>query len=102
MDVKKIEKISTFAGVVLLAMLAVFGILGCLELVFDIDYFASRRTADVWTVIPLITCVLIFCCFVVSTMLNVSRIASSVEKLVEKQDSVDNRVTGETVKEDNE
>jgi amino acid transporter len=102
MDVKKIEKISTFAGVVLLAMLAVFGILGCLELVFDIDYFASRRTADVWTVIPLITCVLIFCCFVVSTMLNVSRIASSVEKLVEKQDSGDNRVAGETVKEDNE
>ena len=102
MDVKKIEKISTFAGVVLLAMLAVFGILGCLELVFDIDYFASRRTADVWTVIPLITCVLIFCCFVVSTMLNVSRIASSVEKLVEKQDSGDNRVIGETVKEDNE
>lgn len=86
MDVKKIEKISTFAGVVLLAMLAVFGILGCLELVFDFDYFASRRTADVWTVIPLITCVLIFCCFVVSTMLNVSRIASSVEKIVEKQD----------------
>ena len=102
MDVKKIEKISTFTGVILLAMLAVFGILGCLELVFDIDYFASRRTADVWTVIPLITCVLIFCCFVVSTMLNVSRIASSVEKLVEKQDSGDNRVIGETVKEDNE
>lgn len=87
MDVKKIEKISTFAGVVLLALLAVFGILGCLELVFDIDYFASRRTADVWTVIPLITCVLIFCCFVVSTMLNVSRIASSVERLVVKQEN---------------
>lgn len=86
MDVKQIEKISTFTGVILLAMLAVFGVLGCLELVFDIDYFASRRTADVWTVIPLITCVLIFCCFVVSTMLNVSRIASSVEKIVEKQD----------------
>lgn len=88
MDVKQIEKISTFAGVVLLALLAVFGILGCLELVFDIDYFASRRTADVWTVIPLITCVLIFCCFVVSTMLNISRIASSVERLVEKQASI--------------
>ena len=87
MDVKKIEKISTYSGVILLALLAVFGILGCLELVFDIDYFASRRTADVWTVIPLITCVLIFCCFVVSTMLNISRIASSVERLVEKQAS---------------
>lgn len=86
MDVKQIEKISTYSGVVLLALLAVFGILGCLELVFDIDYFASRRTADVWTVIPLITCVLIFCCFVVSTMLNVSRIASSVERIVEKQE----------------
>lgn len=87
MDVKKIEKISTYSGVILLALLAVFGILGCLEIVFDIDYFASRRTADVWTVIPLITCVLIFCCFVVSTMLNISRIASSVERLVEKQAS---------------
>lgn len=87
MDVKKIEKISTYSGVILLALLAVFGILGCLEIVFDIDYFSSRRTADVWTVIPLITCVLIFCCFVVSTMLNISRIASSVERLVEKQAS---------------
>lgn len=87
MDVKQIEKISTYSGVVLLALLALFGILGCLELVFDIDYFASRRTADVWTVIPLITCVLIFCCFVVSTMLNVSRIASSVERIVEKQEA---------------
>lgn len=86
MNVKQIEKISTFTGVILLAMLAVFGVLGCLEIVFNIDYFASRRTADIWTVIPLITCVLIFCCFVVSTMLNVSRIASSVEKIVEKQD----------------
>ena len=81
MDVKKIEKISTFAGVVLLVMLAVFGIFGCLELVFDIDYFASHRTADVWTVIPLITCVLIFCCFLVSSMLNISSIAESVEKI---------------------
>ena len=86
MNVKQIEKISTFTGVILLALLAVFGVLGCLEIVFNIDYFASRRTADIWTVIPLITCVLIFCCFVVSTMLNVSRIASSVEKIVEKQD----------------
>ena len=101
MDVKKIEKISTFAGVVLLAMLAVFGILGCLELVFDIDYFASRRTSDVWTVIPLITCVLIFCCFVVSTMLNVSRIASSVEKLVDKQEHTCAQVTEQTAVEDN-
>ena len=47
---KKIEKISTFAGVVLLALLAVFGILGCFELVFDIDYLTSRRTDDIWTV----------------------------------------------------
>ena len=101
MDVKKIEKISTFAGVVLLAMLAVFGILGCLEMVFDIDYFASRRTADIWTVIPLITCVLIFCCFVVSTMLNVSRIALSVEKLVEKQESTSAKGTEEISRQDN-
>ena len=80
MNIKKIEKISTSAGVVL----AVFGILGCLELVFDIDFFVTARAADVWTVIPLITCVLIFCCFLVSTMLNVSRIANSVEVISNK------------------
>ena len=85
MDIKQIEKISTYSGVILLALLAVFGVLGCLEMVFDIDYFSSRRPADVWTVIPLITCVLIFCCFMVSTMLNVSRIAQSVENLSDRK-----------------
>ena len=81
MNNREIEKISTYAGVILLAMLAVFGILGCFELVFDINYFYTARAAEVWTVIPLITCVLIFCCFLVSTMLNISRIAQGVEVL---------------------
>lgn len=81
METKKIENISTNAGVILLAMLAVFGILGCLEIVFDIDFFYSRRAADIWTAIPLITCVLIFCCFLVSTMLNISRVAESLESM---------------------
>jgi hypothetical protein len=81
METKKIENISTNAGVILLAMLAVFRILGCIEIVFDIDFFCSRRAADIWTAIPLITCVLIFCCFLVSTMLNISRVAESLESM---------------------
>lgn len=89
MNIKKIEKVSTLAGVILLAMLAVFGILGCLELVFDIDFFLSRRTAEIWTVVPLITCVLIFCCFLVSAMLNISRIASSVERIADRDSQVE-------------
>ena len=83
MNKKKIEKISTAAGVILLAMLAVFGVLGCFELVFDVSYFYTARAADVWTVIPLITCVLLFCCFLVSTMLNISRMTESMETLAE-------------------
>ena len=51
MNKKKIEKISTAAGVILLAMLAVFGVLGCFELVFDVSYFYTARAAEVWTVI---------------------------------------------------
>lgn len=87
MDNKKIERISTTVGVILLALLAVFGILGCFEMVFDIDHFHSARSGSVWTVIPLITCVLIFCCFLVSTMLNVSRIAQSVEQMAMGKDA---------------
>ena len=83
MDIKKIEKISTSAGVVMLGALAIFGILGCLELVFDINFFVTARAADIWTVIPLITCVLIFCFFLVSTMLNISRVAESMESLAD-------------------
>ena len=83
MDKRKIEKVSTFAGVILLAMLAVFGILGCFELVFDIHFFYTARAADVWTVIPLITCVLLFCCFLVSTMLNISRMTESMETMAD-------------------
>ena len=81
MNNKAIERISTRAGVILLGMLAIFGVLGCFEIVFGFDYFHSRAAADFWTVIPLITCVLIFCCFLVSTMLNISRIAQGVEVL---------------------
>lgn len=92
MNNRGIEKISTWAGVILLALLAVFGILGCFELVFDIDFFYTARAAEVWTVIPLITCVLIFCCFLVSTMLNISRIAESVENISKRvsEETADN------------
>ena len=92
MNNRGIEKISTWAGVILLALLAVFGILGCFEIVFDIDFFSTARAAEVWTVIPLITCVLIFCCFLVSTMLNISRIAESVENISKRvsEETADN------------
>ena len=95
MDKRKIEKVSTSAGVILLAMLALFGILGCFELVFDINFFYTARAADVWTVIPLITCVLLFCCFLVSTMLNISRMTESMETLSD----VSKRVRTEVPKE---
>lgn len=95
MDKRKIEKVSTSAGVILLAMLAIFGILGCFELFFDINFFYTARAADVWTVIPLITCVLLFCCFLVSTMLNISRMTESMETLSD----VSKRVRTEVPKE---
>lgn len=85
MDIKKIEKVSTLTGVVLLTFLAIFGTLGCIESFTNVEIMrTSRRSNDIWTVIPLITCVLIFCCFLVSTMLNVSRIANSIEVLSNK------------------
>jgi hypothetical protein len=85
MDIKKIEKVSTLTGVVLLTFLAIFGTLGCIESFTNVEIMrTSSRSNDIWTVIPLITCVLIFCCFLVSTMLNVSRIANSIEVLSNK------------------
>lgn len=85
MDIKKIEKVSTLTGVVLLTFLAIFGTLGCIESFTSVEIMRTRsRSDDIWTVIPLITCVLIFCCFLVSTMLNVSRIANSIEVLSNK------------------
>ena len=93
MNNKAIERISTRAGVILLGMLAIFGVLGCFEIVFGIDYFHSRAAADFWTVIPLITCVLIFCCFLVSTMLNIYRMAESMEDLA----NIGNKKVGKDV-----
>jgi hypothetical protein len=85
MDIKKIEKVSTLTGVVLLTFLAIFGTLGCIESFTNVEIMrTSSRSNDIWTVIPLITCVLIFCCFLVSTMLNVSRIANCIEVLSNK------------------
>ena len=83
MSIKKIEKISTISGVVLLVFLAVLGIFGCLDIAFNINFFASEQAENMVMLIALFTGVLIFCCFLVSTMLNVSRIANGIEKTVE-------------------
>lgn len=81
MNYAKIEKVSTISGVILLSFLGIFGILGCIEMVADVEISRSNRGTDIWTIIPLITGILIFCCFLVSAMLNISRIAESTERL---------------------
>lgn len=83
MSIKKIEKISTASGVILLVLLAVLGVFGCLDIAFNVNFFASEQAENVVMLIALLTCVLIFCCFLVSTMLNVSRMANSMERSVE-------------------
>lgn len=83
MSTKKIEKISTSAGVILLVFLAILGVFGCLDIAFNINFFASEQADNVVMLIALLTGVLIFCCFLVSTMLNVSRMANSMERGVE-------------------
>ena len=81
MKEKKLERIVTRAGIIMLMVVAFIGILACFDLVFDWDIFPSDAGKDVLLVLSLVLCVLILCCVMVSAMLNISRMANSLERM---------------------
>ena len=81
--VKKIESIVTKCGVCLLAFITLVGILFVFDTVCELDIFPTQGGKDAFLILCLVVCVLILSCMLVATMLNISRIANSIESIAE-------------------
>ena len=92
METKKLENLVTKTGVGLLFFLTFVGIILVFDVAFNLDLFSdSMKTAA--GVFLGIVCVFVVCSVLVSLMLNVSRIANSIESLANKQ--IDNKASEE-------
>jgi len=85
LTIKKIENIVTKCGVCLLAFITLVGILFIFDVICDLDIFSSQGGKNAFLIFNLILCILILSCMLVATMLNISRIANSIEKIVEQK-----------------
>ncbi|GEM_PF-2096000 len=84
MKTKKIEKTVTKAGVIMLCLMTLIGILGVFDMVCNLDIFPTAAGKNAFTIFSLILCVLVLSCVMVATMLNIPRIANSIEELAER------------------
>ncbi len=85
MDRKRIESTTTYAAVVLLSILGPLGVLAVADGAFGWDLLDENWERFAWFMIGTIS-VAIACCAIVSSMLNVSLIAESMAKIVDKLD----------------
>lgn len=84
METKKLENLVTKTGVSLLFFLTFVGILFVFDLAFNLDLFSNSMKKAVGVLLGIV-CVLVVCSVLVSLMLNVSRIANSVESISNNQ-----------------
>lgn len=85
MDRKRVESTTTYAAVVLLSILGPLSVLAVADGAFGWDLLDENWERFAWFVIGTIS-VTIVCCAIVSSMLNVSLIAESMAKIVDKLD----------------
>lgn len=84
MKIKRVENIVTRVGVILLAVMTFVGFLFVFDVVYKLDIFQTDKGKDAFGVLCAILCILILSCTLVSAMLNISRIANSIESISEK------------------
>ena len=84
MNTKKLENLVTKTGVTLLFFLTFTGIIFVFDLAFKLDLFSDsiKKAAGVFLAI---VCVFVVGSVLVSLMLNVSRIANSIEEITQKR-----------------
>jgi hypothetical protein len=80
MKLKKIEQLVTKTGVGLLFFLTIAGIVFVFDVAFDLDLFSDSMKQAVGILLGLV-CVFVVSSVLVSLMLNVSRIANSIEDI---------------------
>ena len=84
METKKLENLVTKTGVGLLFFLTFVGIIFVFDVAFDLDLFSNSMKKGSAVFLGIV-CVFVVCSVLVSLMLNVSRIANSIESIAEKQ-----------------
>ena len=84
METKKIENLVTKTGVGLLFFLTFVGIIFVFDVAFELDLFSNSMKKGAAVFLGIV-CVFVVCSVLVSLMLNVSRIANSIESISEKQ-----------------
>jgi hypothetical protein len=84
METKKLENLVTKTGVSLLFFLTLVGILFVFDIAFNLDLFSNSMKKAVGVLLGIV-CVLVVCSVLVSLMLNVSRIANSIEEIADRQ-----------------
>jgi Na+-transporting NADH:ubiquinone oxidoreductase subunit NqrE len=84
MDAKKLENLVTKTGVGLLFFLTFVGIILVFDVAFELDMFSDSMKTAVGVFLGIV-CVFVVCSVLVSLMLNVSRVANSIEGIANKQ-----------------
>jgi len=84
MNTKKLENLVTKTGVGLLFFLTFVGIIFVFDVAFNLDLFSNSIKTAAGVFLGII-CVLVLCSVLVSMMLNVSRIANSIEIIGNKK-----------------
>lgn len=84
MTIKKLENLVTKIGVGLLFFLTFTGVIFVFDTAFDLDLF-SKSMKEAAGILLGIVCVFVVSSVLVSLMLNVSRIANSIEEISNRQ-----------------
>ena len=79
MNIRRLENWVTKLGVGLLFFLTFAGVIFVFDIAFDLDLFNDSMKKAAGVLLGVV-CVLVVCSVLVSLMLNVSRIANSIEK----------------------
>ncbi|HOY37995.1 MAG: hypothetical protein KBB11_12525 [Bacteroidales bacterium] len=84
MNTKKLENLVTKTGVGLLFFLTLVGIVFVFDVAFNLDLFSNAMKQAAGILLGIV-CIFVVSAVLVSLMLNVSRIANSIEAMANKQ-----------------
>ena len=91
MNTKKLEKIVTKTGVILLLFMTFVGVIFVFDVALDLDLFNDRMKNAAGILLGIIM-VFIVSSVLVSLMLNVSRMANSIEGIFESRKNTNNNI----------
>jgi Na+/phosphate symporter len=83
MTQKRMEQIATKTAILIGISISIFGVLLIIDSLLGVDFFSPRMEKFGLAIIGIASIILAVCIFI-SAMLNISRIAESIEKIADK------------------